>query len=211
MPFCNDYKLTFIHIPNTAGTSISTLLKLGEHNADYFENDKWINCNNRTYLHCHLTGEALRELDTEKFNNYKSFAFVRNPYIRTLSTYFDKVQLWTPYKITFEEINIDHFNWFLDCIFAQKDSDPNALDEHYLTQYEYVKNCDVRILRYEQIVSDWDSFSDDYEIKGKLPHMRRNSSHRPTSDYFVDLNKDCIDKINKLYEEDFINFNYNML
>ena len=66
--FADEFKCIFIHIPKTAGTSVSrTLFNRGSRHVAYFEYEK---------------------ANRRKFNQYFKFSFVRNPWDRLVSTFF---------------------------------------------------------------------------------------------------------------------------
>lgn len=94
MLISNDYGFIFIHIPKTAGTSISAVL---EPLAGYRRPSLWIKLRRRLpgslpplspYFSQHArAADVRRRIGADPFERLFSFAFVRNPYAHALSHY----------------------------------------------------------------------------------------------------------------------------
>lgn len=69
-------KFIFIHIPKTAGTSISVKIKSKRYFGTSFK------------PHVHATLLEIKDLLGQKFDSYYSFSFVRNPWERLHSLYY---------------------------------------------------------------------------------------------------------------------------
>lgn len=98
---CDKSEITFYHIPKTGGSSVTTLLKpkctvlwgpMHNNNSIW---DKW----DSAHINYMELREGLKEenlypnINVSQAMNYKSFAVVRNPYIRFLSSYHQRFQI----------------------------------------------------------------------------------------------------------------------
>ena len=85
MPYCDEKRVVFLHVPKTGGTTIKRIFGIDKLN----NSDPTI----RPSLQ-HLTCTLLRnEMGAEKYDQYYKFAFVRNPWARIVSDYFWRQQL----------------------------------------------------------------------------------------------------------------------
>jgi hypothetical protein len=85
MPYCDEKRVIFLHIPKTGGTTIKELFgirQLDDPDPSIVPSPQ------------HLTSRQLRErLGDGKFEAYYKFTFVRNPWARMVSDYFWRQQL----------------------------------------------------------------------------------------------------------------------
>lgn len=72
-------KYIFIHIPKCAGTSIEYVLNKRPHREWDNSNKIWVQ---------HATAQQIKKLYCHNYEDYFSFAFVRNPWDRVVSDYF---------------------------------------------------------------------------------------------------------------------------
>ena len=80
MPYNDQLKTVFLHIPKTGGTTVKRLLGIRQLNS---ENPVLIPSPQ------HLTCALLRvSMGHEKYDSYFKFTFVRNPWARLVSDYF---------------------------------------------------------------------------------------------------------------------------
>lgn len=85
MPYCDEKRVIFLHIPKTGGTTIKEMFGI-----------KQLDDPDPTIVPSpqHLTSKQLRErLGDDKFEAYYKFTFVRNPWARMVSDYFWRQQL----------------------------------------------------------------------------------------------------------------------
>jgi hypothetical protein len=142
-----------------------------------------------------MTVESIiNEIGIEKFNEFKSFCVVRNPYDLVVSHY--------SYRVETNRIKEMNFNDFI----LQKHF------SHIPPQVEYLKYNDKiycnDILRYENLVDDVDKFIKKNNINlniSNFPHTRK-STRKNYKEYFT--NKEVLDIVNEYYNEDFETFNY---
>ena len=104
MPYYREQNWLFIHIPKTAGTSISQAL---------FGSD---------FGHC--TVDHYEIFSPKRFHNYFKFAFVRNPWDRFLSAYkfLNKGGMYSVDK-NWADIHFSEFNDFDQFVLSLKKED----------------------------------------------------------------------------------------
>jgi hypothetical protein len=85
MPYCDEKRVIFLHVPKTGGTTIKRLFGISQLDDP--------DPNIRPSLQ-HLTCKLLRQqIGSEKYDGYYKFSFVRNPWARIVSDYFWRQQL----------------------------------------------------------------------------------------------------------------------
>jgi len=202
MPINNNYTILFIHIPKCAGTSIEKFFDMQKLELLYLAKDIY-KINNIAFSPQHLRGKDLKEKYAKDiFDDYFKFSFVRNPYDRLVSEYFYQTKITT--------INKPHFkNWFFN-YFKKIDTD------HKLTQTEFLYIDGVLITDF---IGKVENFNDDFNKLLNILDIKSNKSithdrvksNRQNIKTFDLLDKDDIIKINKIWYDDFINFDYKML
>lgn len=136
MPYCDEKKVIFLHVPKTGGTAIKRLLGINLMN----DTDPSV-----TPSPQHLTCKLLREkLGAEKYDGYFKFTFVRNPWARLVSDYFWRQSL--PRKRTvlpFAQF-IRHASKVVqeECYYSEEFGD------HFIPQTQYTSDVDV-VYRFE--------------------------------------------------------------
>ena len=192
--FSIDKQFAFIHIPNTAGSSITTAIAgYCEHvpqsnitHADSreardmaFASIKYqTDDNDRWQQQFHVDPEALKDVSNETF----VFAFVRNPYSRIISAFKSTCKPVTQLS-----------DWLLSPITTQSELLSDRVD--------YVG-------RYETLDADWEHVCRKIKIRHlKLPIV--NASIDVDYNWMEYLKtKEHYQIVNRLYHEDFVNFNY---
>ena len=170
----DDLQCCFIHIPKTAGTSIGKLL-LDDLNA--YDNK------------CHLTLQPYL-----RYPDYYKFTFIRNPWDRIVSYYYEKQlhpargRLGCLYSIPFEEyIHIlarapgTEEQWEE---IKKKDRNIWHQAQGYLTYWiplDLIPHLDF-VGRFESIKKDWAKISEDLNIKRPLIWARKSKSSIPALD-----------------------------
>lgn len=147
--------------------------------------------------------------------SYK-FTFVRNPYIRTVSMFRDKIIKQKYFANQFINImdNIEGFQRFVTFL----EEGGVKKDKHFETQMNHLffkpQYFDF-IGRLEKFSSDFmtmvDSLSINISTETKdLILKRKNTNHITQSETYYKnyYNNDIADRVYKIYYEDFINFNY---
>jgi len=211
MLISRKYKFIFIHIPKTAGQSITKALSP-------FSTGKWQgkisnllcskNLLSRSFLnrlhiyHPHITAEELITVLGEKaFNNYFSFAIVRNPWEWQVSIY--NYALKNPRHKNHKFIkSLGSFDKYIQFLSNQ----PN---EFTFLQKPFVFNQNGEKLvnyigRYEQLNQEFKSICDRIEISAQLPKL---NVYR-TKDYYSYYNEDTIEIVRKKFVSDIEAFKY---
>ena len=176
----DKHKSIFIHIPKTAGTSIST----------YFNEQQ---TRLRIQPDKHETIHHIKHRFSNIYNSYSKFTIVRNPYDRMVSWYSflkDRIGSGAFNVIPFKE-------WVKDISKLWHISDP-----YYFAgpQCAWIDDT-VVVLKYENLKEDLNNFFNE-EID--LPVM--NKSKR--KDYLSYYDKESLDIVYEKHKEDFEKFNY---
>lgn len=200
MPLCSKYKLFFIHIPKTAGTSVELALDIQKSECLYSENrfNRILKINPQHFTYSDLNSIL-------NFTDLKIFTIVRNPFDRIVSEfkYVQKMENanWLDYK------SLD-FDSFVDKI-LNLDSNiaRDIFDNHLMTQYDYIKGAEdiVKIFKYENLQEAFDWLNLITESTLDFKH-ERNSEKMHYSFYYK--YKKTIDTVAEFYKKDLEYFNY---
>ena len=160
----NDhYRCIFVHIPKTAGTSVSKALFGSE------------------FGHC--TVDHYEIFSPKRFHNYFKFAFVRNPWDRFLSAYkfLKKGGMYSVDK-NWADIHLSEFNNFEQFVLSLKKEDQAQRilrGIHFIPQHKFI--CDYKFQikvdflgRFENINQDFSVVSDKLGLDVQLPHLNRS-------------------------------------
>jgi len=155
MPFDQQNKILFVHIPKTGGTSIEHFFNLCHPEKFWFKHwdrdhlkflakhEHLTNSKKILYEPQHYTLDILKEL-LEDYGDYFKFTFVRNPYTKLLSEYFWQKNAILKYPSEFNPR--DFHKWcelFLsDLNSSHKEPQVNYIDEtiDFVGRYEYLQN-----------------------------------------------------------------------
>ncbi|WP_372370565.1 sulfotransferase family 2 domain-containing protein [Candidatus Uabimicrobium sp. HlEnr_7] len=181
-------KIVFFHIPKAAGKSLATAV---------FGKDT----NHFSYR------QVAKQLDLDKFY---TFAFVRNPWDRMVSTYnFLRKGGWGGLDQIWLQANGRHLHSFSDfLLFVQ--SHPRDM-VHFLPQTHWVcdKNGNIKvdfIGKFENIQQDYKKLCDHLKITNPLPHMNASPRCKDYRSYYK--NDGNIKIVQLLYEDDIRLFDY---
>lgn len=199
--FEKDYECIFIHIPKTAGCSVTKGL---------FDKDWGLGHLDIRHYQKHLKEEC--------FEKYFKFAFVRNPWDRAFSaySYLKKGGSNTPWDIHFMEKYIKGYDSFEAFIYSLKDDPVKARElssecPHFRPQYTYICNQKHQILidyvaKFENINEEFIIIANKLNIKSAyLAHNNKSTSKSYKNMY---TSKEMIDTIGKLYYNDIKLFKY---
>lgn len=154
---------------------------------------------------------------------YFKFAFVRNPFYRSLSAYLSKMFESSSVKTEFYNRHnfktCDHINFltFLECI---ADENPNTLDMHWKPQCLLLHDNRIKF----DFIGKLEDFERDMKrvfrqiaprtTKISWRNLRRNRYHlnvKNAEKYIVDFyDEKAIDKVRRIYEKDFARFGYDI-
>ena len=202
----DERKIIFVHIPKNAGTSIRR----------YFGNLS-------TY---HETIYDFKDTFPDKYNSYRKFAVVRNPYDRMVSWYFylqRQAKEWVRFidpenganfaknldEEKFNEIFTDSFiKWVVDPFKYSDTKRQLPKSSNYdlrltKTQHEWVDDT-VTILKYENLNEEINKFFGE-EIN--LPILNKSTR----MNYLNYYNKYSLDVVYERYKQDFEKYNYKKL
>ena len=202
-------KFIFIHIPKTAGTSIRETLKMScDDYLEELDND----LEKRLFRKSLFRHRRLRVIMNSKysidknFKDYYKFAFVRNPWDRTVSKfhyykdYGDKIIKAIP-NLT-EKMSI-----YMKCSFDEFVSlhSPQYRSKYWNLQHnqmDYIvdskQKVDVDFIgRYENLQNDYDTICNTIGIpKIQLSHNNK-SNHKHYSEYYTEETKAIIGRVFK--------------
>ena len=209
----NQCILRFIHIPKTAGSSISYMgHKIGW--GKYFQ----ITTSTKIPIMGSFWHIPIRYWNENPYTGFKLFTIVRNPYYRILSEF--KHQLRISNILEIYTVTCDFFNEWIDDKFDMLQKYPHLDDNHFLPQSEFVfdkNNVQIidHILHFEKLDEELEQLILQYDLKinsqkeseSKLPHLKIGCHTMMTIN---DISDNNIDKINKYYADDFNNFGYDM-
>jgi hypothetical protein len=187
----NEHHAIFIHLPKTAGTSVSHALGLSASR--------------------HVPADAYRIANPKKFAHFFKFAFVRNPYDRLLSSYAFLVNGgMNDDDARFAAAHVQPFETFSQFVTEGLARDPKIRDwVHFRPQAEFVCDASGRILmdfigRFECISEDYETVAERLSVSGELPVTNRSER----GDYRHAFNTASLDIVRQIYSRDLETFRY---
>lgn len=201
--YIKKLSLLFIHIPKTAGQSITeALLNYENKSFDVWAIDQRnLDPNYGPPQKPHMTIDEYEKFTDIDLNNTKIFTVVRNPLDR----------LWSEYNFA-HYCNMD-WNQFLIRVINDEFIDNYQMGadnkRHILPQSDFINDkYKVRILRFEHLKNDWHKMLRDWNLPNiELPHRNKNeiNTHFKYYEMFTNNQKKSIID---LYADDFKNFGY---
>ncbi|XP_015719745.1 carbohydrate sulfotransferase 9-like [Coturnix japonica] len=166
----------------------------------------------------------------EFLNSYTNVMFTRHPLERLVSAYRDKLLHFEPYysatvanrikamfrksKNSTEKVSFQEFVSFITAV------PPNSLDIHWKPMFLLCDPCNIHydiLGKYETLGLDSEQVLKAIGAPGSLryPSLKRYSSEKRTNgditlEYLRQLSSEQIEKIKKLYQMDFLLFNYTL-
>jgi len=196
---CFDYyKCIFIHIPKTAGLSISKTL-FGNYAGTHLDIDHYI-----------------ATLGRKTVNEYFKFTFVRNPWDRLYSAYnFLKQGGMNEEDMSFEKKYLSHLNSFESFVMNWLDEKNMFLFWHFIPQFHFITSKEDRnkvvidfIGRFENLEADFACVCKVLKISNRnLGKANINKTHS-TPSYVEMYSAEMIEKVERLYKKDISLFNY---
>jgi hypothetical protein len=213
----HEYKCINIHIPKTAGTSISWAFS-HDHQKN-FDTTQGFDKKNKIWIQ-HATAQEVKKLYTneEQWNNYFKFAIVRNPFDKIVSSYNwlslvlrprIKVSNFTD-RLMFEDFiyKKGRFKKFLDPTLDTKEESRHT---HLKTSTYFIMDENDNLMvdyvgRFENLKNEWEFICDKLGIVMKLHHINKHSrSNKHYRDYYNDKTKAYVSEI---YKKDLKIFGY---
>ena len=197
-------KFIYIHIPKTGGSSIESFFGFNLWKKSTLQNTQLINshlmgyCVRKKKFLQHLSiDEVAQHLYSKRdhFDQYFSFATIRNPWDRFLSSFFYECRSKTKDIANFRE-------------FCKKPYFFNP--DHQLPQYKFIVNKSEKIIvnciiRFENLENDFNKVCNIIGIpRKKLPHINK-TKHPHYTEYY---DRETRDIIKKRYERDIDYFEY---
>lgn len=188
--YADTYRCIFIHIPKTAGISLSLTLFGKETNHFFYHEYK--KCNKK------------------KYKEYFKFSFVRNPWDRIVSIYhFLKSGGINELDRQWAEKNIGSYNNFNDFVTHWINEENILTWIHFRPQHTFICDENDKIMidylgYFETISSDFKYIAAKIDCKKEL--LKKNASdHR---DYRYYYTQEAWNKIGKVYRKDIELFGY---
>ena len=195
-------ELLFIHIPKTAGTTISELFK--EHNINLGIFDNKTKCINKTCKsiycsHWHIPSKYKKNIN---FDNYIPFAVIRDPFDRIISQY--------NYISNKESQKYGNINLFI--IDSLKKKNRFAQDCHLIPQTEYIYdfygNKLTNIIKFENLENDLNNFTQKHNINIEFDKKNNHKNIKKRNSSIDDLWYETLVLIENYYYKDFEEFGY---
>lgn len=202
MPINQKHNLLFIHIPKNAGTTIENIFSMYNNPSSLWSGSELV-LNEGNFAPQHLNYTLLTKVYPEvNFDSMIKFTFVRNPYNRVISVFNWNLKYgWYTPKFDKKFTNKE-FNNFLKEFVSKQDSSHKLPQSFYFDcEYDFVG-------RVENFKEDFTNFLTKYNIPIKYKGQHDNKTN--SNQILNKLSLENIDLINKLYEEDFKRFNYDM-
>lgn len=208
----HEYKLIFIHIPKTGGSSIEHALA-GSLNIelDVTEDDKnmFTGWDEKEYIwRQHATIEEVNNLYEGELKGYTSVAFTRNSWSRAVSDF-----LWLSYELNISDGEfVDYltgegkFKEALDC----NNKHSSRRYDHVQPQSDFININNQPAVDYigsfENIQHDFEVLCELIGVDGvELPHHKKGEYNKEYVDYYDEQTKSLVAE---KYKEDIKMFNY---
>eukprot|EP01084_Bolivina_argentea_P008476 15857_1 len=230
-----QYKLSFIHIPKTAGSSVeiaalSQNIRYGKYvltkQKKQYIYKNWVNkdiapkCLRKCVPYHIPPRYYYKDVYYYDKSHYKLFCIVRNPFTRILSEYIYLHDNVLEDVLISAHCSVDAFNEQIKQLITDFKAHACHLNCHGLQQYEYVYDlngnliCDY-VLRFENLNKEFEDLMIQYGLNMTL--MKSNERHHCNSiDGENELTINDISLENRqliidYYKNDFIHFNYSQI
>lgn len=186
----DERKCIFIHIPKTAGTSVTRALFGSESR--------------------HVPWNQYYETNCRKFSRYFKFTFVRNPWDRLLSAYtFLKRGGMDPADAAWAKLHLSEFTTFEQFVHEWVNEENIRSWVHFVPQHHWVCDMSFRctmdfVGRMENIDRDFRFISDKLGVSAELACTNRTRSDHYSRHYTGDMR----DRVAQVYSDDIRLFDY---
>ncbi|ULO01700.1 sulfotransferase family protein [Campylobacter sp. RM5004] len=196
--FQDKYGCIFIHVPKVAGTSIERVI---------FETDKWLVGHKKAIVYI--------KQDKNKFYQYFSFGFVRNPYDRMCSAYhYLKNGGAGGNDLEWSKIHLNKYESFRDFVLDLKNE--NIKNEilkyyHFIPQHEFLCNEQDEII--VNFVGFYENLNSDFEKILNILNMTRTmvwANKSEHNDFRTYYDKETYEIVKNIYLKDFQIFDYDI-
>jgi hypothetical protein len=200
----HKYKIIFIHIQKTGGTSIEKLIEAAD---PELIKSLQITPSKRTLRHSSLS-EIKAGIAENVFNRYKKVCVVRNPFDRMVSWYamlkhkshdFDFSVQPPGFREIGETIVNEvskHASCFEEFLLLPRDHESGLFQRFYMNQLDYISEEGIvladNILRFEHLESDVDKLVAGIGIEGKLPHVNQSIREKSYRNCYTETTKKII-------------------
>ncbi len=198
MLISHKYRVIFIHIQRTGGTSVSNALIEADPDIVY---ELPLDTEKKRQKHCFIS-DIYPILSSEIFSDYTKFSIVRNPYARLLSWYsMFKHNTINPGNVPETS---DSITWF-DTVEAQMKpfmssfedflSLPNEIffQRFYYNQLDYLQiNQQLavdKIIYFENLTDDFNELAHQLKIKVNLPHINQSVNKKSYRDAYTEKSR----------------------
>lgn len=187
-------KCIFIHIPKTGGVSIKKAL-FGKRGGG------------------HKTATEYKKIfGPNIYQNYFSFAYIRNPYSRLISAYtFLKKGGLTKWDQAWAIENLSDYDCFADFVSDWLSSENVRKHKHFIPQHYWICENEIPqvsyIGRFERIQEDFNSICAGIGIETTLSHENNTQRERNIIKFYDKKSKD---KVARIYKKDFDIFGYDV-
>jgi len=152
MIISDKYKFVFVHIPKNAGTEVRSLIQRFDDTKGRFENPVECHPSLGTIDYAHLPLRILEKYFPEEYKkiiNYKTFAIVRNPTVRFISSFSQHLRQ-TNQKPIHEITSKEQLSELLRIIDWLKENDQLEILPseyvHFTPQHKYIFNGNEEVI-----------------------------------------------------------------
>ena len=204
-------KFIFVHVPKSAGSSLTSALKPVCHKPEEESinrllskigiNKNWIGPHlNARYGRIHTKARQMKFIYPAKvFNDYYKFAFVRNPWDAMVSYYHFLCS--KPDTHRYKKIrSLDGFKQYLEY----------EIKRNKYHQYKYLTDANGELLvdyvgRFETLNEDFEKICNKINVSASIPHHNK-STHKNYQSYY---NEETKQMVSEHWATDIKMFNYN--
>jgi len=189
----HEKKFFFIHVEKTGGSSLNKVIMDSGHlnkDVDIFNKTGIINLKQSQFRGTPYYGGDTRAQDCiewfgeERWDEYFTFAFVRNPW--------DRIYSWYRYLIDQGALSPDISLqvWLMNYDFRDRMRQTDyLLDSFGRNRFKFIG-------RYENLVGDFAKVCDTLNISmGTLPHINKSSNNMPYYEYYNIETKDLVSRL----------------
>jgi hypothetical protein len=189
-----EKKISFIHIPKAAGSSIEQFFTDSGWEMDFY---KPCTHPNEPAVH-HLTYDDLRKL-VPNLDDFPSFCIVRNPYKRMVSEW-----RWQRNRMRTTKIN---FTDFVRRVEVSLKTSRTYWDNHWRPQSDFISDKISKVIRIEKLNDGFAELCEEQDLGliGTIPKFDRSKSGAFPK---LRIENGTLQKVLEIYKDDFAAFGY---